>query len=591
MATHIAALGLLQYRTVDGKSVTFPGDTKTSLVSRHIKSTDGRTIKYVEHTLTVSGWLFSADLTTASNTVDAAFDYYRECLSQPGGWLTMQNKGCGNFEINQNTSNGRDVLWGPFPKVITWEPHGNITCKVEWEVTFTLPWRKRDVSPSIGVLDYWWTTDYSYDSEGFCTRVISGEIEIAGSRLDQQQSVNVNFNVEAYVAQWLKVTCPTGFHRLGHRIQTSAGKDKITFSFTDEADRGLTFPPGIADMDIVHEMSAQAQNKTISSWIWFFHATATPEAQFPSAYAYNACLAAFQQRFQFMIRNCVNSQGVILPFPVQIKVSENTKSRTTSLTSAWLLQATGQGKNGTFMPMDILRRSGMWRPFPWSAVDHKKVADQSHGPNATGGFNQLATDVRENVIIDISLMSPVIPDPGRATGFYKIQTEPADLDLVIQPFGAYMQFECYLSVKTEGDIWVNYPLTLDANAQNKFDENKAQKLGEPYNMYRVHGHIIRCGIPTEGIPTVKNVFGKECKTPAGEQIINRTYPVTNAMGMLLWRTDFMIPLQPVTQETGGPMTGNADKDANGGEQKPGNNALKIRNNELVNVPDLINFIG
>lgn len=584
MSSHALPLGTISYQ-VNGASFTFPGDSVTRTSSRQVPTGDGRAIKWVEHTMTVEGWLFASDLATSTGTVDGAFDATKNILSQAGGALTIVGKGFGDIRINDNISQNRDLSFGPFPKIIDWTPFGNITCHFKWEVSFTLPWKK-DIYILPGITDYWWTTSYKYDAAGFCDRTISGEMEIVGSRIRQNSVVGKYSNIESLYRDLIRVDCPLGFHRTGHDITTNPAKTKVMFSFVDEQDRGLTYPPGICDMDVTHEMSASADKLTISKWVWAFSAYAVPEANYATYYGYQACLAAFQSRFKYMIDRVITRWGAIMPFPVSIKVGENVKSRRSSLTCSWVIMATGDAKNGSFMPIDILTRSGMWQPFAWTPQDHKKTADAPLGPNTTGGFTQLATDARQNVIIDIASLAPYIPDPGLATGNIKLQKGPTEYDLFVQPFGKYLEFKVWISVKTAGDMWVNYPLAKDTGTEpaNTSKEN-IQQVTNPYNKYLLKGYILRCGIPSAGIPKLKSmgVQGVAVEIDSSTSIYTNTYQVANVMGMVIWRTDFAVPYTPVKKDGSNPVKA-AD---NMLDDKP-KGAVKANDDALF--PGIVGFI-
>jgi len=581
MSHHIAALGTLIYATKDG-SVTFPGDVKTKIVSRQVKTSDGRAIKYVEHTLSVSGWVFSSDLATASGTVDGAFDSIKQTLSQPGGALTIVGKGFGDIYINRDSSQNRDVEWGPFPEIIEWEPLGNITCRFVWEVKFTLPWKKGAALSGPNILEYTWTTSYKYDSEGFCDRTITGEIDIAGSRWHQNAIVEPGWNIETYFLSIIKVECPIGFHRRGHELNVDKAKTKVTFSFWDDQNRGLTNPPGISNMEIIHKMSASADRMTISKWIWTFSATAIPDARYPTGYGYQACLDAFQSRFQFMLARLVTSLGAIIPFPVGIEIVEKVRERSTSLTSAWVIMAAST-KNGAFMPADILARSGLWQPFPWTEEVNKATADAVLGPNRTGAYTRMAGQPDQNVIIDISSVTPYIPDPGKAQGNFKRQRPPRQEGLIIQPFGAYIEFVVWIECQTEGNRWVNYPLTPDQKS-TAVTKGEVQEVSQPYNRYRLCGYIKRIGIPAAGVPSLTKINGQTVEVPSGEVIQVETYPDIDVLGSVVWETDFVIPYIPVAMDASNPIKktdqGNGDFSRNIPQQQK----IPVNNNAIITVP-------
>ncbi len=582
MAHHIAALGTLIYATRDG-SVTFPGDVKTRISSKQVKTSDGRAIKWVEHTLIVNGWIFNSDLATASGTVDGAFDSIKQTLSQPGGALTIVGKGFGDIYVNRDSSQNRDVIFGPFPEIIEWEPFGNVTCRFEWEVKFTLPWKKNAQLTGPNILDYSWTTSYKYDSEGFCDRTITGEIDIAGSRWHQNAIIEPGWNIETYMLSIIKVECPIGFHRKSHELNVDKAKTKVSFTFVDEQNRGLTNPPGISDMDIIHKMSASADKMTISKWIWTFSATAMPDARYPTGYGYQACLDAFQSRFQYMMARLVTSFGAIIPFPVGIEVVEKVKSRQSSLTSAWVIMA-ATTKNGAFMPADILARSGMWQPFPWTEEVHKATADSQLGPNRTGAYTRMTGDPNQNVVLDISSLTPYVPDPGKALGNFKRQRPPRQEGLIIQPYGAYIEFVVWLECQTAGNKWINYPLTSEERS-TAVSGTEIQKVTKPYNQYRLCGYIKRIGIPPAGVPYLTKIGNENVEVPAGARVQVETYPYMDTLGSTVWETDFVIPYVPVRMDASNPVKKTDQGNGDFSRNIPQNQKIPVKSDAIVEVPE------
>lgn len=592
MATHAPALGTLSYRSADGNSVTFPGDVKTEITSKHIKTGDGRGIKYVEHTLTVDGWLYAADLVTSAGTVDAAFEFAKTVLSQSGGQLTIVNKGFGNHYINRDSSYDRDVKFGPHPEMLQWEVIGNVTCKFVWQVTFTLPWRW-NAATSPGILDLVWKVHYEYDAEGFCDRVISGEMEIAGSRSAPGSIYPLTTSfVEKYVFQNIVCSCPLGYHRLGHSIDIDESKTKATFSVKDEADRGLTYPPGISDMDIVHDISTQAgKEMTISNWVWVISVTATADARYPTRYAYSACLDAHSQRFNYMLRRIIDTRsGAMVPTPLQFKISENVKKRQASLTAAWLLTCTGSKEQGTFTPENLVLRTGIFQPFSYSPRDHKIDADSPLGPNRTGGYSQLYPDQNQNAIVEVSNSYPAVPDMGKAVANIP---RPAvrDIDFEVQaPFGLYLDFRAEVHCKIKGNQWVTYPL-VSPKGQGAWATGRAdlaQDIGS-YNEYMVVGRIVRVGIPPQKVPTFDKIGRLSVKIPSGKEATVITRPFMTLPGYLAWETRFWIPLIAVTKDDGNSVKA-ADFDPTYGGIKQVPRADYGKDDSLLNLPDNVNLI-
>lgn len=575
MASHIAALGVLKYETEGGRSVTFPGDTHCTISSKNIKTADGRGVKAVEHTLTATGWVYSADLVSATGTVDQAFASVRQILAQSGGRLTIVGKGFGDYHINRDTIN-RDVSFGPHPEVVEWEPFGNVTCRFTWRCVFTLPWRDNSLTRG-RVLDYTWSTSYSYDAQGFCSRTVNGELEIAATRESLGQTrLNQIQHIENYILDEIVCSCPIGWRRTGHTISINAAKTKASVSFTDEPEAGLIYPPGIVDMDIVHKMSSTVSENTLSNWVWSFHATAVPNALCNPIIGYRACLEAHQHRFLYMIRRLANSNGVIIPMPIQFEITENVKQRRSTLSATWLLMAQGSKATGTYSPADILVRSGLWQPFPWRSDDANKFADQPLGPNNTGGYSRLLSDPDQNMIIEISTGVPR-PDIGAARGNATFVNQPKE-DLLIQcPFGAYVEYKVWLSCYVQGGQWVNYPLTPDNNSRQGAN---IQNIGS-YNQYRFEGVIARNGLPPSKIPQLTQVGGIKLTLDSSQQAIVDTKPVVTTCGMVIWRTRFSIPYTAEIKDSSNPV-----KSVNGSHgKKPGGTVLIKVEGNIIEVPE------
>lgn len=550
MASHFNAFGTLIYQAENGQRVTFPGDVVTKISSRNVPTSDGRGVKWVEHTLTVDGWLYNTDVAGAA-TVDDAFALARKILAQSGGRLTIADKGFGDYAINRDTSIGRDLNFGPHTDVVEWQPFGNVTCKFSWVVKFCLPWKDGASTGNGAILDYSWTTEYEYDAEGYCTRNISVHLEISGARPFPGSAVLfVTDHIEQYTNNII-CTCPVGWRRRQHSMRISADKRSVDLTYVDDPDKGFAFYPGIADMDAMHEMSSQSGEMTLSTWIWTISVSAIPMAGYQSFHAYQACLAVHQARFASIIKNLVNSNGSIMPLPLQFKITERLKTRQTTLVASWMLVS--GGSSGGYSPIDILTRSGMWQPLPWSSDDASKIANLVGGPNRTGGWNRMVSDPSQNIIIDVSSVIPGVPDPGRVQQAVTLTPKgPNDDLIVLSPYGQYLEFKVYVSCYTIGGKWVNYPLVNnEVQGNGRFDEQFVQNLGG-YNKFVLYGVIMRVGLPPAALPEIKYIGSAEVVVSSADEQWTKTEPVLNAQGYLVWKTTFSIPFTCKIKDTSKP---------------------------------------
>ena len=111
--------------------VTFTSLYNSRVSSRPILDEAKRTTVYVEHTLTVHGYI-------AAQTTDATLTSMRQLLTACGGALDYSNKGFGSLTINAGIV--RDVAWGPIPEILEWIPIGDSNAaEVTWKVSRSWP--------------------------------------------------------------------------------------------------------------------------------------------------------------------------------------------------------------------------------------------------------------------------------------------------------------------------------------------------------------------------------------------------------------------------------------------------------------------
>lgn len=150
---------------------------KSSVSSRPIRDSAGRTVKYVEITITVERGL----LTAANNATitDATLDSLKPLLETDGNALKFTGKGFGDLQVNVQGQPTKDVAFGPKTEVLDWTPVGNgQACFLSWKCTTRIP-----VCPTTtkfsGIAQFCWDYEVSWDDEGYSTITVNGEIEIA----------------------------------------------------------------------------------------------------------------------------------------------------------------------------------------------------------------------------------------------------------------------------------------------------------------------------------------------------------------------------------------------------------------------------
>lgn len=222
----LADIGTLSYN-----GVVFSALYKSVIDGKDTPDAAGRTVRYVDYTLTVDGVV---TLSAPQATTDATWETLRLLLSQQAATLTYSGKGFGDVVINPAGGGGvRDVAWGPVPEVLYFQPLGaSRSANIRWQVKFRVAENQRSLSPDGGfslragppgnfvgadiapganlpapLVQYNWESSLTYDDEGFASWSIKGTMEMPLTRnsaedrsvtrtVDDLRSLYLNFAVD-----------------------------------------------------------------------------------------------------------------------------------------------------------------------------------------------------------------------------------------------------------------------------------------------------------------------------------------------------------------------------------------------------------
>src|SRR4051812_26489749 len=96
-----------------------------------VKDEAMRTVKYMEYTITVDGYVTLPDGATDTSPTMATL---RKLLSAQAGALVYQGRGC-DILVNVPGNTPRDVAWGPVPNILEFQPLGSgRSAKIKWTV-------------------------------------------------------------------------------------------------------------------------------------------------------------------------------------------------------------------------------------------------------------------------------------------------------------------------------------------------------------------------------------------------------------------------------------------------------------------------
>lgn len=258
--------------TVSYNGYTFP--TLRQVTGEMKPEYDGamRALAYNVYTFNVYFWIWASTESTLSNS----FENIRNLLSQPGGALSVSGMGFGSINVSgAGFGNDQDVLWGPKPQLLRFEPlGGNIAIECWWTCQVAInDCLSVSQSPRGRVVAFNYEAVYAADERGLSTIGRSGYLQIANSRLTQNNTSVVTSPDD----QWanLVVRVPPGFRRTSQQRKIDASRSRLDFQIVDtEIASDDALPPGITNgslrfsIENLEEMNFQ---------LWRFSISATME--------------------------------------------------------------------------------------------------------------------------------------------------------------------------------------------------------------------------------------------------------------------------------------------------------------------------
>lgn len=275
----------------------------TSQVScKPVYDTAGRTVKWVEYTITVDATI---TLTGSAKTTDALFAKLRSLLSAPGGVFDYSGNGLGNpFIVNAPGSPIRDVQWGPKPQVLEFVPLGaSRSAKVRWTVTTCIPeLRPVAIKP---VLEFCFSIHLGYDENRYSQIGISGTLEIPLTRNtvgDRNTSVTVDQFREEYIGRITAGFDLTRFKPEPFTFDVSEDKRVLRFDLRYKEHGPMCNPEGV--ITARGTFKCRNNSKTggsggLVNWLCTLHCTYVVPKNKPQRLAWAAFLGLLLDRMRY----------------------------------------------------------------------------------------------------------------------------------------------------------------------------------------------------------------------------------------------------------------------------------------------------
>lgn len=402
--------GTLQYG-----DFIFPNAIKSKVSARPFQDSTRRFTKYVMYRLEAETLLYpgvdvdyhdpenlgdgkpffpgNAPDADGLTTIDG-MDGVRKVLSTRGLQLRFFNKGYGQFDINTTQ---RDVLNGPVPEILAWEPIGdNFAVRIVWGVEVTLA-ECGDLRINVGRLtEMSYSVEWGIDLAGLTTRTLAGFYEIT---LDiRGGTVRNNADIKREIE--LKSQVPIGFGRVSQRYTMNARRDRMDFTIVDKeypADDKNRLHRGIVEMKVTQD-TVSADSVLSETWNHTIRGRITVAKGQPRHLAWTAFLHVLSSRLDrsqeegsftsggktgdpagYPTASTTSKKIVVLG---RLSIGEDIYERTMRFSFSWL----------SFSPLEnIFNAAGIWQKIP-GATDTSQITSltQPGGAWTPRGQKQLA---------------------------------------------------------------------------------------------------------------------------------------------------------------------------------------------------------
>lgn len=410
--------GTLQYG-----AFIFPNAIKSKVSARPFQDSTQRFTKYVRYRLEAETVLYpgvdvdyhdpdnngdnrpffpgNAPDADGLNTLDG-MDGVRTVLTTRGLPLRFFNKGYGQFDINTTQ---RDVLNGPVPEILAWEPIGdNFAVRIVWGVEVTLA-ECGDFPINVGRLtEMSYSVEWGIDLAGLTTRTLSGFYEIT---LDiRSGTVRNNADIRRDIE--LRAQVPIGFGRVSQKYLMNARRDRMDFTIVDKeypADDKNRLHKGIVEMKVSHDVIS-ATTVLSETWNHTIRGRITVAKGQPRHLAWTAFLHVLSSRLNrsqeegsftsggktgdpdgYSAASKKSKKIVILG---RLSIGEDIYERTMRFSMSWV----------SFSPLEnIFNAAGIWREIP-GATDTSQITSltQPGGAWTPRGQKQLAWRTGEPLV-------------------------------------------------------------------------------------------------------------------------------------------------------------------------------------------------
>lgn len=230
-------------------SVSFSCLYKSTLRAQMPQDESLRTVKAVEYTLSVEGYITLRDDTTTST--DEQVLYIRNQLSAQAGFLIYEGNGLGTLNVNvPGNKVYQDLTWGPVPTLMELHPlGGGRGVFVRWQVKTTVAQYFQNAVPNAPVMQWNYGMALTYDEKGYASVSLRGTFEVGMTRPTQQDRFPPTL-IDRLRQDWLDLRFDLETFKItGRTFDTSRDGRTVDWTYDLKEHPPMPPPPGATDAD------------------------------------------------------------------------------------------------------------------------------------------------------------------------------------------------------------------------------------------------------------------------------------------------------------------------------------------------------
>lgn len=345
---------------------------ETNVSGVAVKDNAGRTVKFMEYTITADGY---ATLPDGEETVNPVMITLRDLLTAQAGHLIYFGRGM-DLNVNGTIASPKDdVAWGPVPELLEFQPlGGGRSAKVKWQVKTRLPEiaqgaTYRDIKRggiALPLLQFNYESSVSYNEDGYATLSERGTMEVPLTRKPNQKTRTLTRTVDdmrSILDDVIFSRIDLSRFRVTRRdFNISRDRRTMEWDYSMEEKSYMDLPPMCPVARGNFSVRPAKSGAGLVMWLCTLRASYTVRADAPRRWAWTAFLSLLRIRMSESKNADLAGVGrlpPIRPFEPARTPEELTRDRLGDARYAWLIDFSVD--EGLYLDSKTTSFSATWR--------------------------------------------------------------------------------------------------------------------------------------------------------------------------------------------------------------------------------------